>query len=387
MAANTTDGLFTAQLVRDINLKQLGNCCLEIGANLMSGAEADEKSEGVEHLVVLVHGINTNAQWFPIIKNSLEAAGFVAVPAGYGIYGVIRFLLPIDLLRRAAISRVYDKIRLARNYYKPKLISVIAHSFGTYVVARIIAENFDIELNRVIFCGSVVRNDFAFQDNRYRFKPPLHNEIGTRDYWPVVASAITWGYGSVGSDGFQNPVVNDRWHKGFRHSDFMTKEFCENFYIPSLRGEAVSGDDPSSFPLWVQIASRLPIKWFLAVLLIAGSVLVTAFVVENAPPLDKLVTNFNQWVKLTPEAPKAPEWRLQPAGTRYTPLDASVMALSEIDGAPLGWEIGRGQVVPASPTGEQWEEAKVKGVEWLRIQTPNGGFAYVQKSRLKPFAD
>jgi hypothetical protein len=353
----------------------------------MSGAKADDESERVEHLVVLVHGINTNAQWFPIIKRSLEAAGFVAVPAGYGIYGVIRFLIPIGFLRRAAINRVSENIRLARSYYKPKLISVIAHSFGTYVVARIIAETFDIELNRVIFCGSVVKNDFPFQENHHRFKPLLYNEIGTRDYWPIVASAVTWGYGSVGANGFQSPVVNDRWHKGFRHSDFMTKEFCEKFYIPSLRGEAVAGDAPSSFPFWVQLLSRLPVKWFLAVLIIAGSALITAFVVENAPPPAKLATDFIEWIKLPLKEPKGPEWQVLPAGTRYTPLAGPVMALSEIDGAPLGWEIGRGQVMPSSPTGEQWQEAKVKRVEWLRIPTPNGGFAYVEKSRLKPFAD
>lgn len=353
----------------------------------MTGANPDADAGRVEHLVVLVHGINTNAQWFPIVRKSLEGAGFVAVPAGYGIYGVIRFLIPLAFLRRAAINRVSEKIRLARNYYKPKLISVIAHSFGTYVVAKIIAETFDIELNRVIFCGSVVKNDFPFQENHHRFKPPLYNEIGTRDYLPIVASAVTWGYGSVGADGFQSPVVNDRWHKDFRHSDFMTKEFCEKFYIPSLRGEAVAGDDPSSFPVWVQLLSRLPIRWFLAVLIVAGWMLATAFVIENAPPPGQLLTDMVELVKLRLKPPNAPEWRVLPTGTRYTALDGPVMALSEIDGAPLGWGIERGKVMPSSPTGEQWEEAKVKGVEWLRIPTPNGGFAYIQKSRLKPYAD
>lgn len=353
----------------------------------MTGADPDAEDDRVEHLVVLVHGINTNAQWFPIVRKSLEEAGFLAVPAGYGIYGVIRFLIPLAFLRRAAINRVSAKIRLARNYYKPKLISVIAHSFGTYVVARIIAETFDIELNRVIFCGSVVKNDFPFQENHNRFKPPLYNEIGTRDYWPIVASAVTWGYGSVGADGFQSPVVNDRWHKDFRHSDFMTKEFCEKFYIPSLRGEAVAGDDPSSFPFWVQLLSRLPVRWFLAALIIAGFTLATAFVIQNTPPPGRLATDFIELTKLTPKKIKPPEWRLLPAGTRYTPIDGSVMALSEIEGTALGWEIGRGTVVPPSPTGEQWEEAKVKGVEWLRIPSPNGGFAYIQRSRLRPYVD
>jgi hypothetical protein len=66
----------------------------------MATADPDTEAGGVEHLVVLVHGINTNAQWFPVIKKTLEEAGFTAVPAGYGIYGVVRFLIPILVKRR-----------------------------------------------------------------------------------------------------------------------------------------------------------------------------------------------------------------------------------------------------------------------------------------------
>ena len=352
----------------------------------MNGTSKDSNPRGAgKHLVILVHGINTNAQWFPIIKRSLEDAGFIAAPAGYGIFGVIRFLMPFDRLRRGAIKRVSEKIRLARLYYKPDSISVIAHSFGTYVVSRIIAETFDIELDRVIFCGSVVESEFPFQNNLLRFKAPLYNEIGTRDYWPLIAAAVTWGYGSVGSDGFQNPVVNDRWHKNFRHSDFLTKDFCETFYIPSLKGELVSGDDAVPFPLWARVLARLPVRWFLAVLLLVASVLGSAYIVRAAPPPSTMIKKFSDLFRKP--TPTPPQWHQLATGTRFIPVNGPVMTFSDVDGASLDWQIDAAQVFPPSPDGPPWESGTVSGIEWLRIPRPNGGFAYVQASRLKPVTD
>jgi len=60
--------------------------------------------------------------------------------------------------------------------------SIIAHSFGTFVIARILRDHTDLEFNRIIFCGSVVPQKFRFEDYRGRFEAPLVNEVGTRDF-------------------------------------------------------------------------------------------------------------------------------------------------------------------------------------------------------------
>ncbi|MDI2077106.1 hypothetical protein [Bradyrhizobium sp. Mp27] len=341
-----------------------------------------------KHLVILVHGINTNAQWFPTIKTSLEAAGFIAAPAGYGIYGVLRFLIPKNRLRRAAIDRVYGHFRTARKLYKPDKISVIAHSFGTYVVSKIIEENFDIDLHRIIFCGSVVKSDFPFQNNLHRFTAPLYNEIGTRDFWPLVASTVTWGYGSVGSDGFQNPVVSDRWHKDFQHSDFLTKEFCEKFYIPSLRGEKVAGDAPIPFPFWAQLIGRLPVRWLLAVGILTVALLACSVAIKNAPSASQIKTfAVSFFMKAPPPPPPPIIWQQLAAGSRFTPAKGPVMAYANVDGPELNWKIDPGQIVPPSKAGDRWELASVSGVEWLRLPLPSGEFAYVPRSQMKPVKD
>ena len=38
-------------------------------------------------------------------------------------------------------------------------------------------------------------HQFRFADYRSRFKAPIVNEVGTRDFLPVIAEAVTFGYG------------------------------------------------------------------------------------------------------------------------------------------------------------------------------------------------
>jgi hypothetical protein len=143
----------------------------------------------------------------------------------------------------------------------PKRISIISHSFGTYVTGRLLTDYPEFFWYRIIFCGSVVRDDFPFDQVLDRFGSPLLNEVGTRDYWPAMAESVGWGYGSVGSNGFNRPPVETRWHYGFRHSDFLTKAFCSEFWVPFLRGSKPrQADPPTEMPLWIRAVSSLPLR-------------------------------------------------------------------------------------------------------------------------------
>ncbi len=243
-------------------------------------APAPEPSLKAGHLVILVHGINTRALWMDKIKPALERAGFVVAPTSYGKFGLLRFLSPFVSMRSKAISRVAADIRTAKQSYKqtfgvePGSMSVISHSFGTYMVSRILIERPEFVWRRVIFCGSVVREDFDFDGVLERFSHPLLNEIGTKDYWPALAESVGWGYGSVGSTGFNRPPVETRWHKGLRHSDFLTERFCDRYWIPFLHGEKpVPADDGTDLPFGVRALTSLPLRWLIATLLPAAAAL------------------------------------------------------------------------------------------------------------------
>jgi tetratricopeptide (TPR) repeat protein len=224
------------------------------------------------HLVLLVHGINTRARWFANMRDALSNAGFTVVPAGYGVYGILRFLLPFKLLRSNAKDRLRRKIEGARNLYQPSNVSVIAHSFGTRLIAELLAEQHNSKWDRLIFCGSVIPEDFDFALLFKRYSPPALNEIGTKDPWPALAQAATWDCGAIGSHGYQGAGVEERWHLGFKHSDFFTEEVCTKYWIPFLlRGEIVPGDKPVPLPVWIRLLARLPLRWLIPLLLVCAA--------------------------------------------------------------------------------------------------------------------
>jgi hypothetical protein len=128
-----------------------------------------------------------------------------------------------------------------------------------------------MDFRRIIFCGSVVLYKFRFEEYSRRFEQPLVNEVGTRDFWPAIAEAVTIGYGSAGTYGFRRPAVKDRWHNGKSHSDFLNRDFCTKYWVPFLRnGEFIENDEePEPTPWWLWVVSTLQIKYMIAIALVA----------------------------------------------------------------------------------------------------------------------
>ena len=247
------------------------------------------------HLVILVHGMNTRANWMTELRDTLEDAGFVVGLTSYGHFSPLKFLSPFRSFRQMAVNRVLTDIRTSLEVFehkfgsKPDKMSVISHSFGTYVVARILEDAEDLKWDRVIFCGSVLREDFPLQKVISRFEEPLLNEIGTKDYWPALAESCGWGYGSVGSTGFNRPPVHTRWHSGLKHRDFLTTDFCKGYWIGFLRGEKPKrADKPKGMPLWVRVLAALPLRLLpvalsIAVLVLPLYLIVNLIVTSNNP--------------------------------------------------------------------------------------------------------
>src|ERR1051326_4619786 len=115
------------------------------------------------HLVMLVHGIRTRAPWYIAVRDLLEAEGFQVGLSNYGRFDLVRFLLPLPFLKAWTAADVERYVRAAMDQHGVKEVSVIAHSFGTYIVAWILRRRFDIKFKHIIFCGSVVKFRFPFE--------------------------------------------------------------------------------------------------------------------------------------------------------------------------------------------------------------------------------
>ena len=225
------------------------------------------------HIVVLIHGIRTQASWQVLVEKELESAGITKVhKIKYGYIDAFCFWFPF-FFRNKPIKIIKKQLRGIRARKENADISVIAHSFGTYIIARILKECTDIRLFRLILCGSIIPLSYDW-DSIPNYpngeNEGIINEVGSHDYWPVLAETTTWGYGSSGRFGFGSHLVTDRFHN-LDHSGFFRAEIVKKYWIPFLvKGTIVKSKHvPSTPPYW---ASALPYIKYLAGTSVLGMV-------------------------------------------------------------------------------------------------------------------
>jgi pimeloyl-ACP methyl ester carboxylesterase len=233
--------------------------------------DPNQRKSQETNVIVLVHGIRTTAEWQELVSDVMErVSSTLVVPVGYGYFDVLRFLLP-GPTRRPPIDRIRRELAAIRATYPAARLSVIAHSFGTYIVSRILAEESQPIFWRIVFCGSIVPQGFRWDMSVHRIETRLINECGVRDIWPILAGAMTWGYGPSGTFGFRASNAMDRFHD-FRHSDFFTRDFVEGFWKPFFVGEGTIErtaivERPSP-PAWHHLLAVTPLRWILMLLLV-----------------------------------------------------------------------------------------------------------------------
>ncbi len=215
-----------------------------------------------KHIVILIHGIRTFAPWQARIENSLDDDQSIKViPLSYDYYGLRKFCSPKKFSSGPLESLESDLSTIFNTHLGAKF-SVVAHSFGTYLISEILrkyraSENIPIE--NLILCGAIVNKNYQW--NLYPANKLLVlNEAGSKDIWPVFAYHISKEYGATGTFGIKKPLVKDRFHSN-SHSDYFTNEFIKQYWVPFLKyGQIVNsgwGSREETFPLWIEIPYTL----------------------------------------------------------------------------------------------------------------------------------
>lgn len=232
-------------------------------------------------LLLLVHGIRTDAAWQTAIRSVLRGNAHVkVVPIKYGYLDLVRFWSPL-FTRHPAIARVNTQLQSAIDEHPGHDVVVIAHSFGTYAISEILKSNRLIRINRLLLCGSIIPKDYDWDAVERLFVVPpgkslrdvIINDCGCRDVWPVLAQSTTFGYGSSGTYGFGASQVTDRFHDT-SHSGLFVPALIGEFWTPFVlrRDIAESRFETSgvSWPAWLKLF-RLPYNYAacLALLLLA----------------------------------------------------------------------------------------------------------------------
>jgi pimeloyl-ACP methyl ester carboxylesterase len=230
-------------------------------------------------IVVLIHGIRTAAWWQSRVAALLESeANANVIPLKYGYFDVLRFWCPLGPCRNGPIERLRKQIEGVREQFRGRHLTVLAHSYGTYALSRILLDNPYFKFDRIILCGSIIPENYEWErvenqilsDNK---RDAIINECGKRDVWPVLAKCTSWGYGASGTYGFGSFNVRDRFHNN-RHSDFFDPSFVRKYWVPAVAGEppvfSDADTDEGGTPAWYGIL-RMPFKWaVLGVPIIAG---------------------------------------------------------------------------------------------------------------------
>jgi pimeloyl-ACP methyl ester carboxylesterase len=222
--------------------------------------EPVQSAQAAPPLVIFVHGIRDPGFWQQKLKSMFEQEGFVAVPIGYGVLDVFRFLLGF---RKRSIDIAKNQILTAIRNNPGSKVTIIAHSFGTYAVSRLLEENPSIEIANLVMCGAIVKRGYRWDktvnlnaQGEHRMR--VINEHSARDIWPLFARHATFGFGDVGSIGCQDADVIDRRHD-VKHSEYLTETFAaENWVRHLAHGEKLkTSEEPMRTP-WYFVLTRLP---------------------------------------------------------------------------------------------------------------------------------
>lgn len=222
-------------------------------------------NEPQTQIVVLLHGIRTRAEWQDQVSQKLESIPNTKVLSlGYGFFDLFKFWFPF-FTRQGPIRRITRDLNDIIASNPSSQIVVFAHSFGTYIVSEILRDEPHIKFSRLLLCGSIIKEDYRWA-NLASCPGLIVNDAGRKDIWPVIAAAITWGYGPSGRYGFKTSRVRDRFHD-IAHSDFFEPALVEKYWLPFaatgqyVPREVTGANKTGSY--FISILPLLQLKWFL----------------------------------------------------------------------------------------------------------------------------
>ena len=200
----------------------------------------------MSQIIITLHGIRTRGTWQKQVAPILARNGFTPYLLDYGYFSALKFVLPWARNRklrwlRDTISDICEKERVSR-------VSIIAHSFGSYLVAKLVESNPSFLFDKIILTGSIV--DANFDWNSYIEKGRVNlvrNDFGRLDNWPAIASNVVPGAGPSGRQGFKNSSKNERLinydFKLHGHSSSFHINHYKEFWVPTLKKSALSKQD------------------------------------------------------------------------------------------------------------------------------------------------
>ncbi len=200
----------------------------------------DHQQAAAMRPVVALHGIRTQAAWQRAFS---EVAGRGGLSArvdrwNFGYFSVLRFLIPGARLAKVRWFRAtyQQEFRESTPAAAGETPSIVAHSFGTYILGNAPMRYPYLRFDKVLLCGSILPREFPWDQIVERGQvQALRNEYGSHDIWTRAVAWVVPGTGPSGLAGFTatHPRIEQEPF-AFEHSEYFDRGHMANRWLPFL---------------------------------------------------------------------------------------------------------------------------------------------------------
>lgn len=179
--------------------------------------------------VVVIHGMNTRGPWQEEFAWGLSQTFGHTIPQYIYKYGLLRIGVLRKRVQRHEVLELAEKLRrlseCLTGVYAGTRPDIIAHSFGTWLIHRVLKDNPDIRIGRLILLGSIVRPDFDWQElvDRGQVEYILNHCAGLDEWVPWSHFCIP-DSGPGGQKGFAARNLLNICSAEFKHDEFFTQD-------------------------------------------------------------------------------------------------------------------------------------------------------------------
>jgi serine/threonine-protein kinase len=202
----------------------------------------------------------------------------------FGRMSLFEFLSPwsreakLDWFRKTYHNETKIERLDVRNGQYP---SIVAHSFGTYILGNALTRYEYLRFDKVLLCGSILPRDFPWRELIERGQvQSVRNEYGVRDVWAHCVGWMVPQTGPSGTEGFTSAPVSrfEEQRFSYAHSEYFEKGHMESYWVPFLQRTLPLQNPPERIVDLTYTAGTHPIALYLclAAILLAASALVWA---------------------------------------------------------------------------------------------------------------
>lgn len=201
------------------------------------------KLKNKKGLIIPIHGIKTHAEWLPELTLHATLDDWAVAPF---VYGYQNSIILFNKNKQRDIVESFrqwiDKIK--DNYDGP--ISIIAHSFGTFIVAKYLesAGVLSCEFESIILCGSIISEKFDWGKHFEMLKVGcVLNTISSSDEYVKFMPYGCLSFlspnklmGQAGRIGFsrKHPSLIQEKSEILYHNNVIQKDVIKSIWLPFL---------------------------------------------------------------------------------------------------------------------------------------------------------